>query len=116
MSKPINTIEVKEPGTSGETLSQQKLRKFEAFEQEFRDMKKRYYELYDSVKDQMQEGAEVARGKLGLRSGVRYVRRPSYKNEIIRLKGEKYQQDLLNRTRPHAHFYIRLIKPKPKGE
>jgi hypothetical protein len=112
MLPPVNELEVAEPGTSGETVRQQKLKAFAKARDEFHIAKQRYYEAYGAIKHMLITGAELQTGRLGVRSGVKYVRRRSYKSDLIAAKGESYQIRLLESTQPHAEFYWRLVRPK----
>jgi hypothetical protein len=56
----------------------------------------------------LMHGAAVQTGVYKVKSGVRLVRRPRYKQVVIDLKGEQYQQRILEGTRPHAHFMVRI--------
>ena len=117
-SKPIETanapLNVQEPGTSGETIRQRKLREFYEIEQEYREAKNRYYRKYGEIQQLLMGGADVQGGQYGVKYGVRYVRRPAYKQIVIDLKGESYQKNILEHTKPHAHFAVRLVPPKTK--
>lgn len=103
---------VQEYGSSGETIKQQKLKVFAQRRDEFLLAKKRYYDAYHDVEHMLINGADVQNGKLGVKHGIKYVRRRSYKQDLIDLKGVTYQIRLLESTAPHAEFYWRLTHPK----
>lgn len=106
--EPENVIEVAEPGTSGETVNQTKLRKFYELQTEFFDLRDRYAAAYSQIQDLIIKGANISQGQYKVKYGVQLVRRPRYKQVVIDLKGEAYQQRVLENTHPHAHFRVRV--------
>ncbi len=108
MLPPENPIEVAEPGTSGETVNQRRLREFYELQQEFYDLRDKYIARYSQIQDLILHGALIQQGQYKVQYGVRMVRRPRYKQVVIDLKGEQYQQRVLENTAPHAHFRVRV--------
>lgn len=108
MLKPENPIDVAEPGSSGETVNQRRLRAHYELQEEYYDLRDRYHASLVKIQDLLVKGADVQTGQYKVSSGVRLVRRPRYKQVVIDLKGEAYQQRVLESTRPHAHFVVRI--------
>lgn len=106
MLEPENVIELAEPGTSGETLTQRRLREFRELQEEFFDLKDRYAAAYDRLRVAIAEGAGIVQGQYKVRSSMYLSRRPKYKQALIDAKGEQYQRSILERTAPHAHFRV----------
>lgn len=109
MLPPENPIEVAEPGTSNETVNQRLMREFYEAQSEFYAARKKYYEAYEKVEKLIITGANVQTGKYQIDYGVRQVRRPRYKQVVIDLKGEAFQQQVLENTQPHAHFRVKVF-------
>lgn len=105
---PENPIDVLPPGTSGETVNQRRMREFLDLQNEFVALRKRYLAAYAKIQDLILHGAEIQSGQYRADYGVRYVRRPRYKQIVIDLKGEAYQKRVLESTAPHAHFRVRI--------
>lgn len=103
---PINDLEILEPGTSSETLTQRRLREFRDLQQEFYDIKDRYAAAYQRLREAVASGATISNGQYKVNHGVRLTRRPKYKQVVIDLKGEAYQQRVLEGTAPHASLRI----------
>lgn len=108
MLPPDNPIEVADPGTSGETVNQRRLREFYELQEKFYDLRDRYIAAYGKIQDLILKGANVQQGVYKVQYGVRLVRRPRYKQVVIDLKGEAYQRQILESTAPHAHFRVRV--------
>jgi RecB family endonuclease NucS len=106
--------EVQPEGSSGETLNQRRMREALEAKEQLTRWKEAYDRKYADIKHLIQTGAEIQAGKIGTRHGIRFVRRPRYKQLLIDAKGEAYQKKCLEQTEPHAHFFVRLIPPKPK--
>lgn len=103
---PINDLKIQEPGTSSETLTQRRLREFRELQQEFFDIRDRYAAGYARLREAIQSGANISHGQYKVSHGVRLTRRPKYKQIVIDLKGEAYQQRMLENTAPHASLRI----------
>jgi hypothetical protein len=110
---PVNKLVIEEPGTSGEVIKQQKIKAFFTAKEELKSAEKRYYDAYRQVQNLIMAGAEIQPGRFGIKYGVKLVRRRSYKQDIIDLKGKTFQIRLLESTHPHAEFYVRVKPPKP---
>jgi hypothetical protein len=110
--EPVNELEIKDPGTSGETLKQQNIRAFFDAQEAYKVAKRRYYDAYRKVQHIIMAGAEIQPGRFGIKYGVMLVRRRSYKQDLIDAKGVTYQLRLLESTAPHAQFYVRIRPPK----
>ena len=115
---------------SDEVISQTALKEFFNLEQRYLDAKSRYlakpndYELEerfvavrgdyrarrDQLRHQLDHGAKQAPGKFALLPKVFHRRSVSYKSEVIRLKGEKYQQALLARATPKAYTKLEFAE------
>ena len=108
MLPPENEIEIAEPGTSGETVNQKRLREFYELQEEFHALRDKYIASYFKIQDLILGGANIQQGTYKVQYGVRLVRRPRYKQVVIDLKGEQYQQRVLENTAPHAHFRVRV--------
>lgn len=108
MLPPQNEIEVAEPGTSGETVNQKKLREFYELQKEYVELRNRFLAKYAQLQDLIIKGADITQGTYKVQYGVRLVRRPRYKQVVIDLKGEAYQQRVLESTQPHAHFRVKV--------
>ena len=105
---PENVIKVAEPGTIDETVNQRRLREFYELQKQFYDLRDKYLARYKQIQDLIIRGAAIQGGQYKVESGMRYVRRPRYKQVVIDLKGEAYQQRVLENTHPHAHFRVRI--------
>src|SRR5439155_27273118 len=107
---PESPIEVPEPGTSpsGETVNQRRLREFYELQEQFYDFRNRYIAAYGKIQDLILSGAAIQQGTFKVQYGVRLTRRPKYKQVVIDLKGEAYQQRILENTAPHAHFRVKV--------
>lgn len=106
---PENPIDVAEPGSSGETVHQRRLRELYELEKQYVDIRARYLAAYARVEHMIQKGAAIQAGDYNKVScGVRLVRRPKYKQVVIDLKGEDYQRRVLESTQPHARFRVRI--------
>ena len=105
---PENPIEVAKPGTSGETVNQRKLREFYEIQEQFYDLRNRYTAAYGKIQELILKGADIQQGTFKVQYGLRLTRRPKYKQVVIDLKGEAYQQRILENTAPHAHFRVRV--------
>jgi predicted nucleic acid-binding Zn-ribbon protein len=117
LRKAIRELDVKEPGSSDDVVSQQKLRQYESLQDELRALTKKFAAFRADMKDVMKSGASVSTGKRGLQSGIRFRRHPSYKQALIEANGEEYQQKVLERTQFRPYYYVRLITtPKNGGE
>lgn len=103
---PINDLEILEPGTSAETLTQRRLREFRDLQQEFYDLRDRYIASYARLREAVASGATISSGQYKVSHGVRLTRRPKYKQLLIDVKGEAYQQRMLENTAPHASLRI----------
>ena len=108
MLAPENPIEVAEPGSSGETVNQTRLKQFYELQKEYYDMRDRYLAAYSKIQGLIIKGADIQLGTYKVDYGVRLVRRPRYKQVVIDLKGEAYQQRVLEGTAPHAHFRVKV--------
>lgn len=108
MLPPENPIEVAEPGSSGETVNQQKLKAFYDLQAEYFNLRDKYLKKYAEIQGLIIKGADIQLGTYKVDYGVRLVRRPRYKQVVIDLKGEAYQQRVLENTAPHAHFRVRV--------
>lgn len=108
MLPPENEIEVAEPGSSGDSVGQQRLREFYKLEEEFHALRGKYLHAYARIQDLILHGAKIQQGVYKVQYGVRLVRRPRYKQVVIDLKGEDYQRKVLGATAPHAHFRVRV--------
>jgi hypothetical protein len=108
MLAPENPIQVAEPGSSGETVNQQRLKAFYELQKEFYDLRDRYLAAYQKIQGLIIKGADIQLGNYKVDYGVRLVRRPRYKQVVIDLKGEAYQKRVLESTAPHAHFRVRV--------
>jgi len=108
MLAPENPIEVAEPGSSGETVNQTRLKQFYELQKEYYDMRDRYLAAYSKIQGLIIKGADIQLGTYKVDYGVRLVRRPRYKQVVIDLKGEAYQQRVLEATAPHAHFRVKV--------
>lgn len=103
---PINELEILEPGSSNETLTQRRLREFRDLQQEFYDLRDRYAASYQRLREAVAGGAAISHGQYKINHGVRLTRRPKYKQVVIDLKGEAFQQRVLENTAPHATLRI----------
>lgn len=108
MLPPENPIEVAEPGTIEETVNQKRLREFYEIQQQYYDLRDKYIATYSKIQDLIIRGANIQQGNYKVQYGVRLVRRPRYKQVVIDLKGEAYQQRVLENTAPHAHFRVKV--------
>lgn len=97
-----------EPGTSGMTLTQIKLRNFYQLQKEFYEMRKRYEAEYVRLQRMVLEGADVETGNYKVETQMRSVRRPRYKQVVIDLKGEDYQKGVLGKTPPQVHYRVKV--------
>ena len=108
MLAPENPIEVAEPGSSGETVNQNRLKAFYDLQKEYFDVRDKYLAAYSKIQGLIIKGADIQLGTYKVDYGVRLVRRPRYKQVVIDLKGEAYQQRVLEATAPHAHFRVKV--------
>jgi len=108
MLAPENPIEVAEPGSSGETVNQTRLKQFYELQKEYYDMRDRYLAAYSKIQGLIIKGADIQLGTYKVDYGVRLVRRRRYKQVVIDLKGEAYQPRVLEGTAPHAHFRVKV--------
>jgi hypothetical protein len=105
---PDNPIDLKDPGSSGETVNQQRLRGFYELQKEFYALRDKYLAAYAKIQDLIIQGADIQLGTYKVDYGVRLVRRPRYKQALIDAKGEAYQLRVLENTAPHAHFRVKV--------
>src|SRR5262245_27479638 len=105
---PENAIEVLPEGSSGETLNQKRLKAHYELEAQYIELRRRYYLSLAAIRDLIQHGATIQRGTYKPQYGVHMRRHPRYKQVVIDLKGEAYQQRILNNTAPHAYFRVRI--------
>lgn len=102
-------LDVQEPGTSDDVISQAKLRQWEQLQDEMKALQKRFVKYRSEISEVIKGGASVSTGKRGLESGIRFRRHPSYKNALIEAKGEDYQKKILNQTEYKPYHWVRLI-------
>jgi hypothetical protein len=112
--EPINDIVLAEPGSSKTVVRQQKQKQLLLLKERVKEAVRTYRNYYDEVKEDLVDGAQVQSGETKLSYGVKYVRRRSYRTDLINYKcphcknvvGEAYAITLLNNTRPVAQFYL----------
>jgi len=115
LKRAIRDLDVQEPGSSEDVISQQKLRQWEALEDELRALKKKFDAQRAQMHDVMRGGASVTTGKRGVESGIRFRRHPRYKEALINAKGEEYQKRVLAATQYRPYYYVRLITTPKNG-
>jgi len=108
MLPPENELEVAEPGSSGETVNQKRLKAHYELEAQFIEIRRRYLLSRQQISDLIQHGATVQHGTYKTQYGVSLRRHPRYKQALIDAKGDAYQQRILNGTAPHAYFRVRI--------
>lgn len=97
-----------EPGTSDETVTQNRLRDFYRLQNEYYELRARYVASYSRLSGLVLEGAEISNGHFHVATQPRSVRRPKYKQVVIDLKGEDYQKKVLEKTAPTVHYRIKV--------
>lgn len=112
--RAMRELDVKEPGSSSEVVSQQKLRTFEALQDELRALNQKFADYRAGMRDALKQGASVTTGKRAVESGIRFRRHPRYKQALIDKLGEAAQQEVLNATEYRPYFYVRLITKNGK--
>lgn len=108
MLPPENPIHVAKPGSSEETVNQRRLKVFYDLQAEYHEIRRKFMVEYAKIQDLILTGADIQQGNYKVQYGVRLVRRPRYKQVVIDLKGEQYQQRILENTAPHAHFRVKV--------
>lgn len=109
LRRAAKELGVKEPGSSDDVVSQQKLLRFEAMEMELRALRQKFEEYREGMRDVMKSGASVATGRRGVESGIRWRRHPRYKQVVIDNLGEEAQKKALESTPYRPYFFVRLI-------
>lgn len=104
LERAIKQLGIREPGSSDETISQQKLRNFEALKDERRAINQKYQETLRDMKEVIKSGASVATGKRVVEGVIIWRRHPSYKKVVIDRLGEAVQKQVLART-PYRPYY-----------
>src|SRR5215475_4899635 len=101
MLPPENAIDVAPEGSSEETLDQRRLRELHEAHEMLVYARDRYEALYKRAQDLIISGCAIKQGTYKVDYATRLVRRPKYKQVVIDLKGEEFQKDILEKTRPH---------------
>lgn len=109
LRKAARELNVQEPGTSDDVISQAKLRQWEQLQDEMHALQQKFANYRSEMHEVMKSGASVSVGKRGVESGIRFRRHPRYKQALIDAKGENYQQKVLNATEYKPYYYVRLI-------
>ncbi len=84
-------------------ISQSQLRAFYQLEKEYMDAKAKYQAMMARLILLMNAGNRQEAGKYHVEKKTRYIRRISYKEVVIELKGEKYVENLLKHTKAKSY-------------
>ncbi len=79
---------------------------FYNLEAKFIEYRNSYYAVREKLQEAVKRGASVEPGMYKVAPHFRMVRRPKYRDEVIALKGEAYQQKILANTAPHMYFRV----------
>ncbi len=105
---PEHTIQIHEPGSIKETVNQKRLREFYDLEQQYLALRDEYFVRLNQIQDLIIRGANIQQGTYKIQYGKYQRRHPRYKQALIDVKGEAYQQRILNGTAPYEFFRVKI--------
>ncbi len=102
---PVSNLKVL-PGKNFGKITQQELKDFYYMEQKFMDARNAWLAMQAKLILRMNSGATQEAGKFHIEKKVTHRRSISYKEIVVELRGQKFVDNLLAKTKPTT--YTRL--------